>query len=318
MVAPIRNSFVLSPAFRPMLAAKIKDVSAIKYPVLATPKIDGIRCITREKIISDMFDTDAVEAVSRYLSPIRNRHIQKILGEYRLPGLDGELITWTNGKMDKYNDVQSKVMSYEGNPEFTYHVFDLVEPLPHWDRCAWLKDKLVFPEDSVFRKILPRLIENEQNLLAYEEACLELGYEGVMLRSIDGPYKFGRSTEKQGWLLKLKRFEDSEAIIVGFDELLRNGNESEINALGLAERSTHKANMIPGNTLGALKVMSPEGIEFNIGTGFDDMTRQQIWFKRNEYLGKTVKYKHQPHGAKEAPRCPVFLGFRTIEDTDAT
>jgi hypothetical protein len=27
-------------------------------------------------------------------------------------------------------------------------------------------------------------------------------------------------------------------------------------------------------------------------------------------VGKRVKYKHQPHGAKDKPRCPVFIGFR--------
>jgi DNA ligase-1 len=302
-----------------MLASKIDDISLLQYPLLATPKIDGIRCITREKLITDMFQQDSVEAVSRYLSPIRNRHIQQTLAECNLPGLDGELVTYNkDGEMDSYNDVQSKVMSYEGTPNFMYHVFDLVEPVPYWDRCAWLKDKLVFPEQHVLRKILPALIEDETHLLAYEESCLGLGFEGVMLRSIDSPYKFGRSTFKQGWLLKLKRFQDSEATVVGFQELQRNGNDATTNALGLTERSSHQCNLIPAGTLGALLVKNEAGIEFAIGTGFDDTTRFLIWSSRPAYLGRLVKYKHQPHGAKEKPRCPVFLGFRETEDTDRT
>lgn len=314
MVAPIRNQYVLSPAFRPMLSGKVEDITKLQYPLLATPKIDGIRSITREKLITDMFDPNQVEAVSRTLTRIPNGFIQETLSTYNLPGLDGEIITWTNGKMDKYNDVLSKVMSGAGRPEFTFHVFDLVEPTPYWDRMAWLKDKMVFPEDTVLKKLLPKLIEDEQNLLAYEEACLEQGFEGVMLRSIDGPYKFGRSTFKQHWLLKLKRFQDSEAVIIGFQELQRNGNDATLNAFGLTERSSHQCNLIPGGVLGAITVRDERGCEFNIGTGFDDNLRLTIWNSRENYLGKTVKFKHQPHGAKEKPRCPVFLGFRELQD----
>lgn len=302
-----------------MLAAKVEDISKLEYALLATPKIDGIRCVMREKHIVELFGNVQVEAISRTLTPIPNRYIQEKLAEYNLTGLDGELITWTAGKMDSYNDVQSKVMSRDGKPEFTYHVFDLVLPLPYWDRMATFKDSKDYkwPDDCHLKKVLPRLIEDEANLLAYEAACLEMGFEGVMLRNIDGPYKFGRSTWKQGWLLKLKRFEDSEATIIGFEELMRNENEATTNALGLTERSSHQANLVHGNTLGAL-IVEKDGLVFNIGTGFDDLMRKQIWLRQAEYHGKTVKYKHQPHGAKEKPRCPVFLGFRNPADTDRT
>jgi DNA ligase-1 len=317
MVAPIRNHFVMRPDFRPMLAAKIKDENDIEYPILCTPKIDGIRCVTREKLVQDLFSGIAVEPISRYLNVIPNKFVQRILGEYNLTGLDGELITYDeHGDIEPYNTVQSKIMTIEGEPNFGYAVFDLVEPVPYWDRMDWLKNKLAFPKDCRLLKILPTLIESYSQLLVYEQACLEAGYEGVMIRSTDGPYKFGRSTMKQGWLLKLKRFLDDEATVIGFEELMRNGNEQVRNALGLAERSDHQANMVPANTLGALVCLSRDNIKFNIGTGFSDATRQEIWSNRETYLSQKVKFKYQPHGVKTAPRCPVFLGFRPQADQD--
>ena len=99
---------------------------------------------------------------------------------------------------------------------------------------------------------------------------------------------------------------------------MHNENIQTIGELGLAKRSDHLANMVPGGTLGALKVEKLEGttvLKFNIGTGFDQRTRQDIWDNRKAYLGKTVKFKHQPYGAKEAPRCPVFIGFRNSIDS---
>ena len=46
--------------------------------------------------------------------------------------------------------------------------------------------------------VLPIEIRNERELLAIEEKCLGDGFEGVMIRSVDGPYKEGRSTEREG------------------------------------------------------------------------------------------------------------------------
>src|SRR5690606_28483163 len=60
-------------------------------------------------------------------------------------------------------------------------------------------------------------MERASDVLDYESTCLARGYEGVMLRDPDGPYKFGRSTLREGTLLKLKRFEDAEAVVIGFE-----------------------------------------------------------------------------------------------------
>jgi DNA ligase-1 len=84
-----------------------------------------------------------------------------------------------------------------------------------------------FPlESSMVIKLLPQVINSTEELDAFEADCLRDGFEGVMLRSPSGRYKFGRSTLKENLLLKLKRFEDAEAQIIGFEGLSHNANET--------------------------------------------------------------------------------------------
>jgi DNA ligase-1 len=73
--------------------------------------------------------------------------------------------------------------------------------------------------------------------------------------------------------------------------------------------------MVPTNTLGSLRVRDIKtNKEFNIGTGFDDATRQWVWDYKEKLINEIVKYKHQPSGSDELPRFPVFLGFRSDID----
>ena len=49
------------------------------------------------------------------------------------------------------------------------------------------------------------LVQAPTQLADWEQRYLAQGYEGVMLRHPAGPYKPGRSTAREAWLLKLKR-----------------------------------------------------------------------------------------------------------------
>ena len=92
-----------------------------------------------------------------------------------------------------------------------------------------------------------------------------------------------------------------------------SNDEKTKDAFGHSKRSSHKANLSPSNTLGALVVRDIlSSVEFNIGTGFDDKLRKEIWEDRENLLGKTIKYKTQLSGAKDSgkPRFPTWIGFR--------
>jgi DNA ligase 1 len=281
-----------------MLASNV-ELDAVKYPVLCTPKFDGIRCVIRDGV-----------ALSRKLKPIPNAHIQALLSD--LPdNLDGELML--PGK--NFNKIQSAVMSEEGNPRIVFHIFDIVDTkLPYTKRIEMLKE-MDLP--SYCKKVLPVEIHNEKTLKEYEqEAVEEYDFEGIMIRAPSGPYKFGRSTPKQGWLCKLKRFTDAEAVIVGYEELMHNENEAEVDELGLTKRSHKKAGMVPAGTLGAWIVENEEGQQFKVATGMTAADREEYWGKKDEMIGQLVKYKFQESGAKNLPRFPVFLGIRSELDMD--
>src|ERR1700739_1901131 len=131
--------------FRPMLAAKCKDISKLQYPLLCTPKIDGIRAVTRSKYQFDLLDqSQRIEPHSRFLKTIPNRHIREEIGRMNVLGLDGEIGTFTDGKMDTFCAVSSKVMSETGKPEFEFMVFDVVENMEYWDRMDHLKQNIEF------------------------------------------------------------------------------------------------------------------------------------------------------------------------------
>jgi DNA ligase-1 len=116
-------------------------------------------------------------------------------------------------------------------------------------------------------------------------------------------------------MLKLKRFTDGEAKIVGMEEEQHNGNTAKTNALGHTERSGHKAGMVGKSRMGALIVKDlVSGVEFNIGTGFTMADRELFWSAKQRVLGMVVKYKSFLIGVKDAPRFPVYLGMRNSWD----
>jgi DNA ligase-1 len=217
-----------------------------------------------------------------------------------------------------FQETSSAVMSRSGEPKFQYQVFDWVaettlEPYnKRIDRMIEYQQEEDRGVDHPVRLVLPVPAYTRNYLEMYEQYCLVDGYEGVMVRQPDSPYKNGRSTEREGWLLKIKRFQDSDAVVIGYEEKMHNANELTRDELGRAKRTSHKENKVPMDTLGALRVKDViTGVEFNIGTGFTDQMRAELWAIRTQLIGKMVKYKSQPSGVKDAPRFPVFLGVRS-------
>lgn len=294
---------------KPLLAGKV-DLDNINYPVLATPKLDGIRCLLVDGV-----------PLSRTFKPIPNKYITKILAG--LTGVhdafDGELML--KDPDATFQQVTSAVMSQEGAPAFVYCVFDYIGGVhgdrfnhnhPYEERVQEMIDAWkTLGKPHYLRPVIPSKIEDPQHLNAYERGCLKSGYEGIMIRDPKGIYKFGRSTTKEGILLKLKRFEDGEARIIGFEEKQVNQNEQTRNELGYAKRSTRKEGMVLDGTLGNFVVMDVNSnVEFRLGSGLNDSLRAQVWANKFNYLDKIIKYKFQAIGVKDAPRTPIFLGFR--------
>lgn len=281
--------------FKPMLACDA-DLEKLRFPIFCSPKLDGVRAVVRDGVV-----------YSRSNKPIPNAFVQKLFSKFE--HYDGELIVGDPCSKTVYRDTVSGVMSQDGDPDVRLFAFDHVQ---HTQRTFFERWSVLKAQDPVWL-LEQELVTNIDSLHQYEERCLTDGYEGLILRSPDAPYKMGRSTVREGFLLKLKRFMDAEAVVIGFEERMHNGNEATTNELGRTKRSSHKAGKTGRGDLGAL-IVRAGGIEFNIGTGFTDDERDAIWKAQSEYLGRIAKFKYFPVGVKEAPRHPVFLGWRMKDD----
>lgn len=298
--------------FKPMLA-KDADLAKLSFPVIVQPKLDGIRCA----IVNG-------KPLSRTLKLIPNLEIQAALSDPRFEGLDGELIVGPVTAADAYRRTSSFVMAPNKTGEpWAFYTFD------KWDAAGGYRQRKPLVQYGslassriVDLTFLDYMALTPDDLEAIEEQHIAAGHEGVIVRTLDDPYKFGRSG-KTGPLLKVKRFVDFEATIVGVYEELHNANEKVTNELGRGQRSSHKANKHGKGTLGGFVLRAINGpwsgVEFRCGTGFNAEQRAKFWLTSSSHApgdfvkGKTVKVKAFDVGSKDKPRHPVFLGFRDLE-----
>lgn len=266
----------------------------VKYPCFIQPKLDGIRCIAING-----------QAYSRKMKLIPNQFIQDTFKKLNLHGLDGELMVHGD-----FNKVQSAVMSEDGEPDFYYVVYDKWDSSEPYDvRFGEAIREVLRVNSKYVAGIDNGTVEDSTQAVNELNHYIKAGYEGAMLRSFTSPYKQGRSTFKEGYLLKLKKFLDDEAVVIGFEERLHNTNEQERDERGYAKRSSKKEGMVGANTLGSL-IVKWKDIEFGVGSGFNDAQRKEIWENKDKYLGKLVTFKFQELSKYGVPRFPTFKWWR--------
>jgi DNA ligase-1 len=309
--------------FKPMLA---KDAvpEKLRFPLVGQIKYDGIRAVVRDGRL-----------VTRTLKEVPNREIFEYMSRPEFEGLDGEIIVGSPTAEGCMQATSSFVMApNKTGVEWAFYVFDdFTDPsLPFTARYDAALTRLYDGDYSRLTLAANTYLPDAAALEAFEGAALAEGHEGVIVRDPDGDYKFGRSYPKDGRLLKVKRFIDFEAEVIGVYEKMHNANEAVTNLLGRTERSSKQAGMVPMGTLGGLvlrAVNGPcEGIEFRCGTGFDDATRDALWAESRHFAhvdytrpenpaaglnGQIAKIKSFPVGVKDKPRFPVFLGWRDME-----
>ena len=127
--------------------------------------------------------------------------------------------------------------------------------------------------------------------------------------------------EREGGLLKLKRFQDSEARVLEVVEEQFNGNEAQKDNLGRTKRSSAKAGKVGKGRAGALRVRDlTTGVEFEVGTGLTDQDKAEWWawwLKVNRapsVCERVIRYKFFSVGMQERPRHPVFVSMRDARD----
>ncbi len=295
-----------------MLSADVSDLDlsgVLRFPLAVSPKIDGVRCILWDGV-----------AYSRNAKPIRNKFVQKWAAGH--DNMDGELIVGSpvhDDTGEPLGRTYSGVMSFEGEPDFTFYVFDRVDKgVPFRNRLATVADAVYgysvldivcgMPRTLV---VSHRLVRNIDELLAAEDKYLRQGYEGIMMRDPLGPYKHGRSTVREGYLMKLKRFQDGEAVVVGIEEGTENTNALQRDELGRAKRSKAGAGLVPSGMVGTLLVEDPVWGALRVAPGTMPHSERQYYFRNpKRILGATIHWRSFGYGVKDKPRFPRYYGIR--------
>jgi DNA ligase-1 len=302
---------------KPMLAYKCSEEDLLfagpNFPLFVQPKLDGVRALVRGGVVW-----------GRSGKPIRNKRVQRLYGAFE--GLDGELISGSPTAPDACRVTSGVLNSPEDETHVDLWFYDGVPPndtelWPFHDRWDAVTESLAtdlgggFAPPEYPKPVETRLLHSPADVFAFESEMLDKGFEGIILRDPEAPYKAGRGSRRNRCLWALKRFQDDEGAIVGFVEEQANTNEATRDAFGRTERSSHKAGKVGKGTLGALVVESEKWTDtFEIGTGFTAHDREVMWAMREKLLGRKVKFKHFAHGAKDRPRHPVYLTLRLEED----
>ena len=288
----------------------IEDLSQLQFPVWGMPKLDGFRCWLDRRPLTTR------------LMPFRNPTFDKALTK-RLPKgvcLDSEVVVGKRRGPGVLSRTSSGVTKGSLDPDWRLWVFDCVEngqlSNPYHDRynaaSRWVKSL----GDPRIRLIKAKLIKNVKQARKYVDRCLKRGFEGAMFRKADAPYKEGRSTVRQGMMVKYKPFTDAEGEVIGYFEEEKNNNEAVRQGNGKLKRSSARVGKEEKGTLGGLILKDlKSGIEVRIDGGFTKDQRD-LWKIRRRLIGQVVTYKKQLMGEKDKPRSPQFKCFRPGWDFD--
>ena len=164
--------------------------------------------------------------------------------------------------------------------QLSYQVFELPGAAGDFTRRLARLERIVAAVNSPYLKLIPHQRLKDQAALQRKlDEVVAGGGEGLMLHRADSLYETGRGNA----LLKLKTYEDAEAVVIA--HLPGKGRN-----LG---------------RLGALLVEMPDGKQFKIGSGFSDQERENP-----PPVGALVTYKYYGLSRRGIPRFASFLRIR--------
>ena len=303
------------------------DEGKLKFPLIWQPKIDGVR---------GMHLTGA-GLLGRSGKQHKNRFTTELFSHRAFFGIDGEFAAQSETHPDLCRLTTSALNTIEGSPFVLWHAFDfLIERLveePYLERLLVLHGhvkllKMRHPELGNRIRVVPWTMCNSiEELNALDAKALDAGYEGSIVRDPEGRYKQGRSTPREGGLLRIKRFVEEEALVVVIEEGVTNLNDATLSPHGYTERSTHQENMAPNGLVGSLqckllkdlmagsKLVGRAGDIITVSAGCMDHAQRKHYFEnQDEIIGKVIKFQFFPKGVLNKPRFPTFKCIRAESD----
>jgi len=283
----------LVPSFEVMLAPnEIPNILNIRYPLYVQPKYDGFRCVYLPLGGSESF-------FSRSGKPFGNQelieHFSALQGITSYV-LDGELYSHKRS----FNEIVAILTTETAQipNDIKYIVYDCV-PIEDWkaQNCNLtyeyrlkLLRTVITGSVADYAKVIDVPTDIVETPLAVKnlyETYLQKGYEGVMLKSVEGKYKWKRCTINSGEMLKLKPFETLDLKVTG-----TYAGEGQFTGLAGGLIVDYNTNAV------------------RVGSGFTLENRKDIKENSNKYIGKTVEIKYQEVTEDNSLRFPTFIRLR--------
>ena len=196
-----------------------KKKNDIVFPCYVQPKLDGLRCIVYMST-SGSTSGGSIVCQSRTGSYFETMdHIVKEITPYFKESknivFDGELYT-TEMPFEELAGLIKKKKITETDRErlkhVKYHIYDIINDEPYSKRCKWIHDNI---REKRYLSSVPTFLRDKKEFKKYFSEFVEDGYEGIMLRNVDGLY---RCNYRSHDLQKYKEFMESEYEIVGAKE----------------------------------------------------------------------------------------------------
>ena len=220
----------LSTPILPMLALPFeKRKHNIVWPAMAQPKIDGVRCTCRlnEEGKLEMFTRKGKQFTALpHIEKELMIFLQDKTGSIAFPNdssfyLDGELYSDSLTFQQLAGTVRREKNDSSITDQIYYIIFDCFytnKDVNFRDRWGLLKTKFDLnpnPYTKYIKLIDTILVTTEDQLKEKHNEYVAEGYEGIIVRNLDGLYKLNhRSADLQ----KLKSFQDDEYTIIDFKE----------------------------------------------------------------------------------------------------
>lgn len=309
---------------KPMRACDAVE-SKIKFPVIAMPKLDGVRgCNLFGKL------------TGRSLKPFKNKHVTTQFSRSDLLGMDGEFAAEHEFHPDLCRITSSAVGTIQGEPFVLWWLFDYVTiETKDWgyrerlEKLALTYEQLRLSSPIFLHlRLMPWKLCRTWAEVEEFEASLPETAEGVILRDPNGKHKDGYATPTEATFTRIKRFVDFEFMADEIVEGQENQNEAQTNELGQTFRSSHQENKVANGMVGAMigpvladvkdstgKVLFKKGERVRVGAGCMSHAQRKHYFENPDELRKQIsKAKFFPKGIKDKPRFPTWQSFRNSED----
>ena len=300
-----KHSTMKVPVFECMLATdSAKHEKKMVGNVIVEPKLDGVRVI----VICDV-DKDKVEMFSRNGKELNN--FPKILEQFdSMLDQFGESIVFDGEVMSDDFQTLMREIHRKGGAKTEDAVLNLFDCLPLMEfknggsnsvndtilkRKEMLQSFNYGPNINVVEYVKMDLSDEDgqKQFADYNKLCIDKGFEGIMVKPINGVYECKRSTL---WL-KVKPFIEVSLTVKDVEE----GTGRNVGKLG--------ALICEGEDDGKF-------IKTNVGSGLSDTDREVYWKYMNKVVGQIVEVRAdaitQNQDAKDewSLRFPRFLRFR--------